>query len=269
MKSPELKFLTFPILVMFLVFAGCRREPDIRSFRGNAQGSTYSIVYDNDRNIASEDLKIKVGKILHDFDLSLSLYNDSSILSHINRNEDVKPDTFFSEVFRKSIVISELTGGAFDVTVGPLVRAWGFGPDAHKNFNPARIDSLLKLVGMDKVSIVKGHVVKSDPRIKLDFNAIAQGYSVDVVCRFFDKLGIKNYLVEIGGEVRARGTKGDALWRIGIDKPTDNNMTPGEDLEAIIRITNRALATSGNYRKFYIENGVKYSHTIDPKTTHD
>jgi thiamine biosynthesis lipoprotein len=100
----------------------------------------------------------------------------------------------------------------------------------------------------------------------LDFNAIAQGYSVDVICRFFDGLGIQNYLVEIGGEVRAKGKKAGNLWRIGIDKPVDNNMTPGQSLEAIIKISDRALATSGNYRKYYIENGVKYSHEIDPKT---
>ena len=124
----------------------------------------------------------------------------------------------------------------------------------------------MKLVGMSKVSLVHGHLIKADPNISLDVNAIAQGYSVDVVCRYFDKLGFDNYLVEIGGEVRGKGTKEGALWKIGIDKPVDNNMLPGEDLEAVIRISDRALATSGNYRKFYIENGIKYSHEIDPKT---
>jgi len=124
----------------------------------------------------------------------------------------------------------------------------------------------MKLVGMDKVSLVDGHLVKSDPGICLDFNAIAQGYSVDVICSFFDNLGIKNYLVEIGGEVKARGTKGGPLWRIGIDKPEDFNMSPGQNLQAIIKLKNKAIATSGNYRKFYVEDGIKYSHTIDPKT---
>ena len=119
---------------------------------------------------------------------------------------------------------------------------------------------------MSKVSLKNGRLIKSDPGINLDFNAIAQGYSVDVICRFFDNLGIRNYLVEIGGEVRAKGSKAGALWRIGIDKPEDNNMSPGQTLQAIIRISNKALATSGNYRKFYIENGIKYSHEIDPKT---
>jgi thiamine biosynthesis lipoprotein len=159
-----------------------------------------------------------------------------------------------------------MTDGAFDITVGPLVKAWGFGPDAHKSFSESKKDSLMKLVGMDKVSLVNGKLIKTDPCISLDVNAIAQGYSVDVVCRYFDSMGIRNYLVEIGGEVRARGTKNGAYWRIGIDKPVDNNMSPGETLQAIIRISDKALATSGNYRKFYIENGIKYSHTIDPKT---
>ena len=108
--------------------------------------------------------------------------------------------------------------------------------------------------------------IKSDPGVNIDVNAIAQGYSVDVICRYFENLGIRNYLVEIGGEVRAKGKKAGALWRIGIDRPEDNNMTPGQTLQAIIKITDKAVSTSGNYRKFYVENGIKYSHTIDPKT---
>ncbi|HZL76961.1 MAG TPA: FAD:protein FMN transferase, partial [Bacteroidales bacterium] len=208
----------------------------------------------------------KVGEILHAFDMSLSLYVDSSIVSRINRNDTVTCDSFFIEDFEKSRMIWQLTGGAFDVTVAPLVRAWGFGPDGHKNISDIKRDSLLKLVGMEKVELRNRKVIKSDPRISLDFNAIAQGYSVDVICRYFDGLGIKNYLVEIGGEVRVKGKKAGKLWRIGIDKPADDNMIPGNDLEAIVRLKDKALATSGNYRKFYIENGIKYSHEIDPKT---
>jgi FAD:protein FMN transferase len=242
------------------------KVPVYSNINGFIQGSTYSIVYDNRKNLETEQLKQRVENILHDFDRSLSLYNDSSIISKINRNEDVVADSFFTEAFNKSARIFEMTDGAFDITVGPLVKAWGFGPDGHKTFTDAKRDSLMKLVGMKKVSLVDGKVIKSDPHISLDLNAIAQGFSVDVVCRFFDKLGIKNYLVEIGGEVRAKGKKAGKLWRIGIDKPVDNNMTPGQSLEAIIKITDKALSTSGNYRKFYIENGVKYSHEIDPKT---
>jgi thiamine biosynthesis lipoprotein len=257
-----------PVLLLLLVVTlACKdKKPVFANFTGFAQGTTYSIVYDNKKNIDPTKLRTKVEKILRDFDMSLSLYKDSSIISRINRNEDVVVDSFFSEVFEKSALISEMTEGAFDITVGPLVKAWGFGPDEHKNFSESKRDSLMKLVGMSKVSLINGRLIKTDPGINLDFNAIAQGYSVDVICRFLDGLGIKNYLVEIGGEVRAKGTKADALWRIGIDKPVDNNMSPGEELQAIIRISDKALATSGNYRKFYIEDGVKYSHTIDPRT---
>jgi thiamine biosynthesis lipoprotein len=250
----------------FHIFPVKRVKPVFANFNGFAQGSSYSIVYDNKKNIDPQELRHKVDKILSDFDMSLSLYKDSSILSKVNRNEEVLVDSYFTEVFRKSVIISQMTGGTFDVTVGPLVKAWGFGPNAHKSFTESKRDSLMKLVGMSKVSLVNGKLIKSDPHICLDFNAIAQGFSVDVVCRFFDSLGIKNYLVEIGGEVRAKGTKAGNLWRIGIDKPEDNNITPGKELQAIIKISDKAIATSGNYRKYYIENGVKYSHHVDPRT---
>ena len=255
------------LLLLSLIVSSCKdKSPVFANFTGFAQGSTYSIVYDNKKNIDPAELRNKVEKILSDFDMSLSVYKDSSIISKINRNEDVVPDSFFIEVFTKSVLISEMTDGAFDITVGPLVRAWGFGPDAHRSFTEAKRDSLIKLVGMSKVSLINGRLVKTDPRVCLDVNAIAQGFSVDVICRLFDNLGINNYLVEIGGELRAKGKKGGNFWKIGIDKPVDNNMSPGETLQAIIKISDKALATSGNYRKFYIEDGIKYSHEIDPKT---
>jgi FAD:protein FMN transferase len=255
------------IVLLILSLLSCKEnKPVFANFNGFVQGSTYSIVYENRKNIDPQELRQKVEKILSDFDMSLSLYKDSSILSKINRNEDVVADTFFSEVFRKSVIISQITGGAFDVTVGPFVKAWGFGPDARRNFTESKRDSLLNLVGMNKVSLVNGKLIKSDPHICLDFNAIAQGFSVDVICRYFNSLGIKNYLIEIGGEVRAKGKKAGNLWRIGIDKPVDNNMTPGQTIQAIIMISDKAIATSGNYRKFYVEDGVKYSHHIDPRT---
>jgi len=255
------------LLLLFLIISSCKeKKAVISTFSGFTQGTTYSIVYDNSKNINPDDLKLKVEKTLHNFDMSLSLYKDSSIISRLNRNEEVAPDSFFTEVFKKSVNISKITDGAFDITVGPLVNAWGFGPDAHKNFSESKRDSLLKFVGIDKVSLINGRLIKSNPGVKLDVNAIAQGFSVDVICLLFDKLGIKNYLIEIGGEVRGKGTKAGELWRIGIDKPVDNNMSPGETLQAIIKISDKAIATSGNYRKFYIEDGVKYSHHVDPKT---
>ncbi len=255
------------LFVLFAVLNSCiSKKAVIENFTGFIQGTTYSIVYDNSINITPQDLQVKVEKILHDFDLSLSVYNDSSIISRINRNEIAVPDSFFIDVFNKSVLISQMTDGAFDITIGSLVRAWGFGPDDHKNFTEEKRDSLLKLVGMDKIRLVNGRLVKSDPGVTLDVNAIAQGYSVDVVCRYFKSIGLSNYLVEIGGEVMAVGNKGGAPWRIGIDRPEDNNMVPGQSLQAIVKISDMAVSTSGNYRKYYVEDGIKYSHTIDPRT---
>ena len=251
---------------LLVLFYSCNREVTYDNFAGFAQGTTYSIVFENNGKYQPATLKKDVEKILHEFDLSLSLYTDSSILTKVNRNEDVTADRYFSEAFSKSVAITRLTDGAFDITVGPLVKAWGFGPDAHKNFSESKRDSLRKLVGMEKVRMADGRVIKDDPGIKLDFNAIAQGYSVDVVCEYLSSIGLKSYLVEIGGEVRVRGDKQGLPWRIGIDRPEDNNNVPGNDLQAIISMKNRSLATSGNYRKFYVEDGVKYSHTIDPRT---
>lgn len=251
--------------LLFILFS-CNRAVTYDNFAGFAQGTTYSVVIENNGKFKAANLKKDVEKILHEFDLSLSLYNDSSILAKVNRNEDVKADRYFTEAFSKSVDITRLTDGAFDITVGPLVKAWGFGPDEHRNFSESKRDSLLELVGMDKVKLADGRIIKDDPDIKLDFNAIAQGYSVDVVCDYLTSVGLKSFLVEIGGEVRVRGDKQGMPWRIGIDRPEDNNNIPGNDLQAIISMKNRSLATSGNYRKFYVENGVKYSHTIDPRT---
>jgi len=253
-------------IILAAIFSSCKEKSVYSGFTGFVQGTTYRILFENTGKFNPSDLQADVEKILHDFDMSLSLYEDSSVLSRINRNETTVPDSFFSEVFIKSKEISRLTAGAFDVTVGPLVKAWGFGPDEMRNFSEAKLDSLLMLIGMDKVELRDGAVIKSDPGISLDFNAIAQGYSVDVLSHYFDGLGIKSYLAEIGGEVRVKGDKGGAMWKIGIDRPVDNNMIPGDNLQAIIKLKDRSLATSGNYRKFYVENGIKYSHTIDPKT---
>lgn len=255
------------LFLVFMVIASCsNKQTDYSTITGFAQGSTYNMIFENSMDLDPAEVNLKVGNIFHGFDMSLSGYIDSSIVSRVNRNDTVTCDSFFTGNFEKSREIWQLTEGAFDITVAPLVRAWGFGPDAHKNISDAKRDSILKFVGMEKVELRNRKVIKIDPRVSLDFNAIAQGYSVDVMCRFFDGLGIRNYLVEIGGEVRVKGERAGKKWIIGVDKPVDDNMYPGEDLEAKIRLKDRALATSGNYRKFYIENGIKYSHEIDPKT---
>mgnify|MGYP000145831221 CR=1 FL=1 len=259
--------LIYIFLILLFSLSSCREESaTYSSFNGFTQGTTYSMIFEDKENITAEELRSQVEKKLRDFDMSLSIYEDSSIVSKINRNETVVPDSFFTAVFIKAKSINILTEGAFDITVSPFVKAWGFGPDAVRNFREPVRDSLLMLVGMEKVDLKDGMLIKTDPRVSLDFNAIAQGFSVDVICNFFDRLNINSYLVEIGGEVRVKGDKNGTRWRIGIDRPEENNMIPGDDLQAIINMKNKSLATSGNYRKFYVEDGVKYSHTIDPKT---
>jgi FAD:protein FMN transferase len=269
--SDKTEHMANKIFLLLLAFCsaitGCRhKQYSFDKIAGVAQGSTYSIVFENRIRIKPEELKKKVDKIFHDFDMSVSVYNDSSIISKVNRNEEVILDTFFLEILNRSRDISLLTDGAFDITVGPLVKAWGFGPDAHKNFDVSKLDSLMNLIGFKKISVKENHLIKSNPAMKIDVNAIAQGYSADVLYRYFSSLGLRDFLIEIGGEVRVRGDKNGAFWKIGIDKPEDSNMSPGEKLQAIIKFKDKALATSGNYRKFYVENGIKYSHTIDPKT---
>ena len=244
-----------------------QKEVEFVNINGSVFGSSYSVIYENSKKHTPDELKRNTEKLLLDFKKSLSSYDTTSLLSRINRNEDLKVDAYFEELYNKSVMISEISGGVFDITVGPLVRAWGFGPDRYKNFTEQKLDSLLDLVGMDKIKLENGKIVKSNPNIILDFNAISKGFSVDVVARYFDKLGIKNYLIEIGGEIRAKGTRNGNFWRVGIDKPEDTNFMKGQaGIQAIIRITDRSMATSGNYRRFYIEDGVKYSHSIDPRT---
>jgi thiamine biosynthesis lipoprotein len=176
-------------------------------------------------------------------------------------------DNQFIEVYQKSVEVFEETHGAFDLTVGPLVNIWGFGPEKRAKIDSTKIDSLLQYIGMEKIRLDGKRLIKALPGIKIDVNSIAQGYSVDVIYRFFEQRGINNFMIEIGGEVRVKGKnpKGD-FWRIGVDKPVEGNSVAGETLQTIILLNNKAVTTSGNYRKFFEEDGRKYSHIIDPHT---
>lgn len=260
-----MKFTGLFLIAIFLLSACQTPKSEYSRVSGFAQGTTYNITYENSTN---KDYSQAIDSILKAFDKSLSTYDSTSIISRMNANDNlVEADDWFVDVFNKSAEISAISDGAFDITVGPVVRVWGFGNGPVAKHDTAHIDSLLQFVGMGKVKLDGRKLVKQMPGVQIDVNAIAQGYSVDVVCDFFDKQGIKNYLVEIGGEVRGKGTNAkDKLWHIGIDRPSDGNLSPGADLQAIIEINNKALATSGNYRKFFVEDGVKYAHTIDPKT---
>jgi thiamine biosynthesis lipoprotein len=264
-----MKFSVVSLLFILIPLLSCKNKSEKELFaniRGFTQGSTYSITFENLSATDPSKIQNAVEQIFSSVDLSLSVYNDSSVISRVNRNETDKTDRFLEEVLVMSKKISVLTNGAFDVTVGPLVKAWGFGPDGRRSADTATIKGLLNLVGYSKLSVRDGRVYKADKAIVIDVNAIAQGYTVDIVYSYLESLGIKNFLIEVGGEVRVKGMHTDRPWKIGIDKPTDNNDSPGSDLQTIIRLHDRALATSGNYRKFYIEDGIRYSHTIDPFT---
>jgi thiamine biosynthesis lipoprotein len=231
---------------------------------GYAQGSTYHITYYDSLN---RNLQPDIEKILVDFDNSVSTYVPTSIISRINSNQkNVKVDNYFIACFNKAKEVWKNTDGAFDPTVYPLVNAWGFGPGKKQKIEQSKIDSILKFVGFNLIELKGNKIIKKDPRVSLDFNAFAQGYSVDVVSSFLNSKGIKAYMVEIGGEVFAKGKKPNGNnWTIGIEKPIDNKES-GNPLKAIVKLENLAIATSGNYRRFVVEDGIKYHHHLDPKT---
>lgn len=268
-KTRFMRLRLILIISLTIILSSCtQKENEYYSFSGFAQGTTYSVIYNSETDIDSHSMKEEIDSLLMSFDYSLSTYNKSSLITALNNGSDVVPDSFMLEVFNKAREISQLTDGAFDITLGPLINAWGFGPDAQRKFKPEMLDSLMQLVGMDKLTITKDKISKLDKNMYIDVNAIAQGYSVDVICNYLISRGVERCLAEVGGEVRTIGSKhSNKAWQVAIDKPKDNNHIPGADIQAIMKLNNKSLATSGNYRKFYEgEDGVKYSHTIDPLT---
>lgn len=234
------------------------------NIQGRAEGTSYNIVYQYEGN---KDFRMDIENMLADFEKSLSVYDDASIISRVNRNEDIEVDEYFLQVFNRAKQISIQTEGAFDISAEPLFKAWGFSSGEKNIPDKDQIERLKARVGMDKISIQNKRVMKSNPEIQLNANAIAKGYSADIVASYLEEQGCVNYLVEIGGEIRVKGcnTQGEA-WRIGIDRPSESNPIPGQDLQVILQITDKGIATSGNYRQFYIENGNKVTHTINPSS---
>ncbi len=259
-------FTRFLPILLILLMVRCGPPPVTMpvKFQGQAQGTYYAVTY---YDAANRNFQAEIEQLLADFDQIASIWIDSSLISIVNRGEEgAEVNDVFRAIFEHSKHIYERSEGAFDPTIGPLVNAWGFGFTDRMKVDQHVIDSLLPLVGFEKVSLEGDRVVKADPRIQFDFNGIAQGYSVDMIGKFLEEKGIEDYLVDIGGEVLGRGEKPDASpWKVGIEKPTDN-AAYGEGLKAIVVLRDKAMATSGNYRKFYEEDGVRYSHTIDPET---
>ena len=257
----QLPFLTLLVVGTILIIRQQRSMPYQKS-SDFIFGTTYHITYQCDSDL-TQSIKTELLKV----DASLSPFNKESVITAINENKDVSPDEMFKEVFSLAMDISKETDGAFDITVAPLVNAWGFGFKNGSQPSHHQVDSLLQLVGYKKVSMADGKVKKQDPRIMLDCSAIAKGYGTDRVARLLRNRGVQNYMVEIGGEVVTSGVNPERLpWKIGVTKPTDDSLNTGHELQTILNLTDKAMATSGNYRNFYYKGGKKFAHTIDPKT---
>lgn len=233
-------------------------------FQGQTQGTYYAVTYFDTKG---RNFQPQLDSILKAFDYSVSMWIPESVISRINRGDSlVQPDAWFIDIFKRSQEISAATGGAFDCTVGPLVNAWGFGFKGKIKMDQAKVDSLLQFVGYQKVSLDDQNRIVKPEGFRFDFNAIAQGYSVDVISKYLESKGIKNYLIDIGGEVLGKGSKPEGqLWLVGIENPAADSLAE-RTINTKVKLTDKALATSGSYRKYYEENGVRYSHTIDPHT---
>ena len=256
----------FIALFLFSLF-GCEESTNsvLVKNTGRTQGSFYHIQY------LSKDGKNyihQIDSILLEIDSSLSIYKSYSLISRLNYYQEVITDTMFNEVYNAAQKIYFETDGNFDCSVYPLLEEWGFYRDVMGDstvIDSSIFQDILPMIGFDKISLLKDSLFLPDG-MKIDFNALAQGYSVDVIGRFLEKKGGANYLIEIGGEILAKGRNADGdIWRIGIEKPVDT-IDFYQRFQIILELENKALATSGNYRKFFEKDGVKYSHTINPFT---
>ena len=259
-KTGNLVFLLF-LIVGTIIIVG-QNKPTFRTQQGKIFGTLYTVTYEH-----NADLQPQIVAAMQAVDNSLSPFNKQSIITAINNNDSTEVDSLFSEVFHTAKQIYAESHGAFDPTVAPLVNAWGFGFKRGTDVCSATIDSLCQLVGFDRIVLDGKQVSKADERIQLDFSAIAKGFGSDCVARVLDSHGIKNYMVEIGGEVVVKGhNKNGNPWGIGITKPVDDSLSVSQELQTVLRLTDCAIATSGNYRNFYYKDGVKYAHTIDPRS---
>ena len=253
------------ILLLAGLFAGCGSGPSYTTVDGVMLGTTLHVVADV-RNTTSQELYRAIMELDREAKSSMSIFDEGSLLSRLNRNETDTVDRHIAFNLRLADSIGALSDGRYDVTVKPLVEAWGFaGKEAQADPN---IDSILCFVGREKVHIEGNRLVKEDPRVQLDFNSVAKGYTVDLLADLVERFGAENYIVDIGGEVRCRGVNRQGQpWRIGVETPFDGNMTDGEYLQRRIRLSEGGLATSGNYRRFYLDaDGNKVAHTLDPRT---
>ena len=233
----------FLALAMMALLVGCGEQP-YQHDQGFVFGTIYNITYQS-----SDNLHAEIEAALQQVDGEFSMFNEQSTVARLNRGEVADTSAMFSEVYQLALKVNHDTDGAFDITVAPLVNAWGFGFKHEQMPTPEQVDSLLQI------------------RNQMDFSAIAKGYGCDVVARLLEEQGVTNYMVEIGGEVVLRGVSPhQADWRIGVSKPTADTLSVEGELQTVLAMTDRAMATSGNYRNFYDKDGRRYAHTIDPRT---
>ena len=254
---------SFLVILALLALASCDNQPKKIILKGLAQGSYYAITYYDEQG---RNFQREVDSIFRAVDRSVNLWVDSSVICKVNRNEEVTLDSIFVDNFRIAQEAARLSGGYFDPTISPIVAAWGFSAKTGDSITPQLIDSLKQLVDYRKVRIENGKVVKENPAMQLDFNAIAQGYTSDMIASFLESRGISNYLVDTGGEIMAKGNKPDGKpWIVGIEKPADN-WDSEQVVQTRIALRDKGLVTSGSTRKYVERNGKRYSHCINPKT---
>ena len=248
------------VIVCAVVFC-CKKNVKNTALNGSVFGTSYSIIYDSEINYQKQ-----FDSLFYVINKSMSTYQTNSIISKINRDETVDMDVHFDNVFKASKKIFYDTEGAFDPTIGAVVNAWDFGPEGKiLNLDSLKIDSLMTSVGFNKILRIDNHLTKPKDAF-IDFNAIAKGYGVDVVGEFMESQNIKNYLVEIGGEIRVKGINAEKQtnWKVGVENPDFNG---DQSILKAITLQDEAMATSGTYRKFKLdENGNRYAHIIDTKT---
>jgi len=258
-----MKRLLLGVCCVLALLSSCVNQPQKIVLQGLAQGSYYAITYFDELN---RNFQHEIDSIFHAVDMSVNLWVDSSVISKVNRNEEVTLDSIFIDNFRIAQKAARLSDGYFDPTISPIVAAWGFSYKSGDSITPQLIDSLKQLVNYQKIRIENGKIVKENPNMKLDFNAIAQGYTSDLIASFLESRGIKNYLVDTGGEIMARGSKPNGQpWIVGIEKPA-KNWDSEQVVQTRITLRDKGLVTSGSTRKYVERNGRRYSHCIDPKT---
>ena len=251
------------IVIIALLLVGCSTTPQYRTVDGAMLGTTYHIVAET--SLSNQQIFEEMQRINNEAIASMSIFNPTSLLSRINRNETDSVDIHIARNIEIASKINALTP-RYDITVKPLVDAYGFA--AKNREAKPNIDSLMQFVGFSKFHLEDGRIVKSDKRLQIDLNSIAKGYVVDLIAEWLDLQGCENYIAEVGGEICAKGVNAKGIaWRVGIDTPFDNNNSPGAHQQKVVQISGSALATSGNYRRFYYnEQGERISHTLNPQT---